>query len=263
MNITEIQTAALTSQEAAASLAIAAQAAVEGKAQIDKGKAKGAAALAVMVAGFSDDYAAMMPWTFDIKGNDGQVKYHVRCTGTDEFGGDTGEWRAEPKKAQSAYKAAFQAEWFGLANPIAAVWTMASKAVPMALAIRQEGMTARIESGDLKLEGGNTDRAKAMREAKSLADLAKVVKGETGTGREAPQNGKAEGEARPATREEILRAAFAALNEVNAGEGAALNDAEAALLKGLAKVAASIAKAEAEAEKAEKAEAARKAARNA
>lgn len=265
MNITEIQTAALTSQEAAASLAVAAQAAVEGKAQIDKGKAKGAAALAVMVAGFSDDYAAMMPWTFDLKGNDGQVKYHVRCTGTDEFGGTTGEWRAEPKKAQSAYKAAFQAEWFGLANPIAAVWTMASKAVPMALAIRQEGMTARIEAGDLKLEGGNTDRAKAMREAKSLSALEKVVKGETGTGREAPQNGnaEAEGAARPLTREEILRAAFAALNEVNAGDGDALNDAEAALLKGLAKVATAIAKAEAEAEKAEKAEAARKAARNA
>ena len=74
MNITEIQTAALTSQEAAASLAIAAQAAVEGKAQIDKGKAKGAAALAVMVAGFSDDDAAAREWTFDLKGNDGQVK---------------------------------------------------------------------------------------------------------------------------------------------------------------------------------------------
>lgn len=265
MNITEIQSAALTSQEAAASLAIAAQAAVEGRAQIDKGKAKGAAALAVMVAGFSDDYAAMMPWTFDIKGNDGQVKYHVRCTGTDEFGGDTGEWRSEPKKAQGAYKAAFQAEWFGLANPIAAVWTMASKAVPMARAIREEGMTARIEAGELKLDGGNTDRAKAMREVKSLSALEKVVKGATGTGREAPQNGKgeAEGEARPATREEILRAALAALNEVNAGDGAALNDAEAALLKGLAKVATAIAKAEAEAEKAEKAEAARKAARNA
>jgi hypothetical protein len=265
MNITEIQTAALTSQEAAASLAVAAQAAVEGKAQIDKGKAKGAAALAVMVAGFSDDAAATREWAFDLKGNDGQVKYHVRCTGTDEFGGTTGEWRAEPKKAQSAYKAAFQAEWFGLANPIAAVWTMASKAVPMALAIRQEGMTARIEAGALKLEGGDTDRAKAMREAKSLSDLAKVVKGETGTGRDAPQNGKAdsEGEAtRETTREEILRAALSALREVDCGEGDAMTEVEVALLKGLAKVATAIAKAEAAAEKAEKEEAARKAARN-
>ena len=191
----------------------------------------------------------------------------MRCTGTDEFGGTAGEWRAEPKKAQTAYKVAFQAEWFGLANPIAAVWTMASKAIPMALAIRQEGMTARIEAGDLKLEGGNTDRAKAMREAKSLTDLAKVAKGETGTGRDTPQNGKgeaeAEGEARPATRDEILRAALAALVAVNAGDGDALNEVEVGLLKGLAKVATAIAKAEAAAEKAEKEEAARKAARNA
>ena len=190
MNITEIQTAALTSYEAAQSLTIAAQAAVEGRAQIDKGKAKGAAALAVMIAGFSDDAAATHEWAFDMKGNDGQVKFHVRCTGTDEFGGTTGEWRAEPKKAQTAYKCAFQSEWFGLSAPVAAVWTMASKAVPMALAIRQEGMAARIEAGELKLDGGNTERAKAMREAKSLSALAKVVEGASGTNRDEPQNEK-------------------------------------------------------------------------
>lgn len=268
MNITEIQTASITSLEAAQSLAVAAQAAVEGKAQIDKGKAKGASALAVMVAGFSDDEAAMRAWAFDIKGNDGQVKYHVACTGTGEFGGTTGEWRAEPKKAQTAYKGAFMAYWFNLANPIAAVWTMASKAIPMALAIRQEGMLARIENGALVLEGGDTERAKAMREAKSMNDLAKAAKGETGTGRDTPQNGKGEadkdeGAARPATREEILRAAFAALNEVSCGDGPALNSAEASLIKGLARIASDMAKAEAAAEKAEKAEAARKAARNA
>jgi hypothetical protein len=270
MNITEIQTASITSLEAAQSLAVAAQAAVEGKAQIDKGKAKGASALAVMVAGFSDDEAAMRAWTFDLKGNDGQVKYHVSCTGTDEHGGTTGEWRAEPTKAKTAYKGAFMAYWFNLANPIASVWTMASKAVLMARAIRQEGMTARIDNGVLVLEGGDTERAKAMREAKSMNELAKAAKGAAGTDRDTPQNGngeadkdEGEGAARPATREEILRAAFAALNEVSCGDGPALNSAEASLIKGLARIASNMAKAEAAAEKAEKAEAARKAARNA
>jgi hypothetical protein len=270
IDVTEIKTASLTSEEAAASLASAAQAAIESKSQIDAGKAKGASAEAVMIAGFSDDSIASMVWSFDVTAGKGDVHQHVETIGYTEHGTETAAWLFNgqgtlSRVAQGAYKRGFHRAFFGLPDAVPAVWTMTGRAIALANAIRNEGMTARIEGGVLKLEGGNGDRAKAMREAASLSTLRTAAKGATGSNREAPQNakGKAVEGPRVATREEVLRAAFAALSEVDAGDGAALNGAEVALLKGLAKVAASIAKAEAEAEKAEKAEAARKAARNA
>lgn len=205
--------ASLSAYEAGALLPLAAQAAIKGKADIDAAKAKGAAALAVMVAGFASDEVALREWAFDITGNDGQVKFHVRCTGSDEFGGTTGEWRAEPKKAQSAYKAALQHTFFNLATPVPAVWTMVSKAIPMAHAIRAEGMTATIENGELRLSGGHGERAEELRAAaeKSLTALGKVAKGEVGTNRAAPQNGTSGNsgdDARLATPSEIFAAAW-------------------------------------------------------
>lgn len=218
--------ASLSANEAASFLPLAAQAAIKGKADIDAAKAKGAAALAVMVAGLTDSYMAELPWTFDIKGNDGNVHTHVDCTGFSEFGNTELAWcrngeGAVSKVAQSAYKAAFQAEFFNLPAPNAAVWTMASKAVAMARAIRAEGMTATIESGELKLSGGSGPVADAMREAKSLSALAKVAKGETGTGRAAPQNDKGgEGDARLATPSEVLALATRLIEGVAKGEEA-------------------------------------------
>jgi len=270
INVTEIKTASLTSEEAAASLATAAQAAIESKGQIEAGKAKGASAEAVMIAGFSDDSIASMVWSFDVTAGKGDVHEHIETVGYTEHGTETAAWVLNgqgqvSRVAQGAYKRGFHLAFFGLPDAVPAVWTMANRAVALANAIRNEGMTARIEAGALKLEGGNGDRAKAMREAVSLSALRTAAKGAAGSNREAPQNekGKAVEGPRALTREEVLRAAFAALSAVDAGDGAGLNNAEFALLKGLAKVAASIAKAEAEAEKAEKAEAARKAARNA
>jgi hypothetical protein len=266
-----ITAATFTAQQAGEYLAAAAKAAIDGKAAIDLAKGKQAAAESVMIAGFSDDTVAMREWTFDIKGNDGAVHDHVACTGTDQFGNTDLPWCRNSegkvsKTAQSAYKGGLQHVFFNLTSPVAAVWTMASRAIPVARAIRQEGMTAKLVDGALVLEGGDTERAKAMREAKSLAALRKAVEGATGTNRDAPQNGEGEGEGSEGvepiqSRADILRAAFAALMEAESGDGPALNETEAALAKGIAKVAAAIAKAEAEAEKAEKAEAARKAAR--
>lgn len=219
-NVTE---ASLSASEAAAFLPLAAQAAIKGKAAVDTAKGKQAAALAIMVAGFACDDAAARPWTFDIVGNDGQVKYHVETTGTEDFGGTTGEWRAEPKKAQSAYKAALQHAFFNLATPVPAVWTMASKAIPMARAIRAEGMTARIVEGALVLEGGNGSRAEELRAAaeKSLSALSTATKGEAGTNRAAPQNTKGgEGDARLATPSEVLALATRLIEGVAKGEEA-------------------------------------------
>ena len=272
MNITEIKTASLTSEEAAANLAIAAQAAIEGDTQIKAGKAKGASAEAVMIAGFSDDSIASQEWSFDVTTGKGDVHEHVVTIGYTEFGTETAAWVLNgqgqvSRVAQGAYKRGMFRAVFALPDAVPAVWTMTGRVVALANAIRNEGMTARIEAGALKLEGGNSDRAKAMREAASLSALRTAAKGAAGSNRDAPQNdkGKVAGEAGPraATREEILRAALGALSEVDAGDGAALSEAEVALLKGLAKVAASVAKAEAAAEKADKEEAARKAARNA
>ena len=270
INVTEIKTASLTSEEAAASLAVAAQAAIQGDDQTKAGKAKGAAAEAVMIAGFSDDSVASREWSFDVTTGKGDVHEHVVTIGYTEFGTETAAWVLNgqgqvSRVAQGAFKRGFHRAMFNLPDAVPAVWTMTGRAILLANAIRNEGMTARIEAGALKLEGGNSDRAKAMREAASLSALRTAAKGAAGSNRDAPQNDKSKGEAGPraATREEILRAAFAALSEVDAGDGVALNGAEVALLKGLAKVATAIAKAEAAAEKAEKEEAARKAARNA
>jgi hypothetical protein len=197
MTAAAIAKATFTAEQAGEYLALAARAAIEGKAKVDEGKARGAAALAVMTAGFAADDTAARKWTFDLHGNDGAVHSHVRCTGTDEYGNDNLDWKrnaegAVSKVAQTAYKTALQNTFFNLPESNAAVWTMASKAIPMARAIREENMTARIEKGALVLEGGTGDRAEAMRAAKSLSALAKVAAGNTGTNRAAPGNAKGE-----------------------------------------------------------------------
>lgn len=211
MNVTanNIARASLTAAEAASFLSVAAATAIKGKAQIDEGKAKGTAALAVMTAGFASDEVAARPWAFDIMVK-GDVHTHVDCMGLAEFGRDDLEWSRNgegkvSRDAQGAYKSAFLATFFGVTGKNDALWTMASKAVAMATAIRAEGMTALIKDGALVLEGGTSDRAAAMAKAKSLSALAKVAKGETGTNRAAPSNAKdAEGEVRAATPAEVL-----------------------------------------------------------
>jgi hypothetical protein len=223
-----IARASLSGEEAAMFLPLAAQAAIKGKADIDSAKAKGAAALAVMVAGFASDESASRAWTFDIKGNGDDVHTCVECTGTEQFGDTDAAWcrnseGAVSKTAQSAYKAALQSVFFNLPESNPAVWTMASKAIPMARAIRNEGMTARIVDGALVLEGGASELASAMREAagKSLSALAKIAKGEAGTNRAAPSNAKAsEGDAKLATPAEVLAIAARLVEGAAKGEEA-------------------------------------------
>jgi len=226
-----IASATLSADEAATFLPLAAQAAIKGKAEIDSAKAKGAAALAVMVAGFTDNYMAELPWSFDIMGKD-SVHEHVNCTGYAEHGNTELAWcrngeGAVSKVAQSAYKAAFQNEFFNLPEPNAAVWTMASKAIPIARAIRAEGMIATIEGGELKLSGGSGERADAMRAAKSLSALSKVAGGEAGTNRAGHGNakGEGEGEARIATPAEIMALAARLVEGAAKGEEALSNTA--------------------------------------
>jgi hypothetical protein len=232
LTVKTLTKASLSANEAASFLPLAAQAAINGKAEIDTAKAKGAAALAVMVAGFASDDVTIDQWSFDITVK-GAVHEHVPCMGIEEFGRDDLAWvrNGEGKvsrDAQGAYKAGFLASFFNLTEPNAAVWTMASKAVPIARRIRAEGMTATIENGELKLSGGEGAGAEAMRAAKSLAAMGKVAKGETGSNRDAPQNDKGEegeGEARIATPAEILALAARLVEGAANGEEALSNAA--------------------------------------
>jgi len=171
----------LTASEASEQLKVAAKAATEGKAQVDTGRAKGAAALAVLTAGFSSNEVMTQDWQFDIVGNDGQVKYSVETMGWSDHGTEGQDWRSEPKKAQTAFKSAYVLRFLGVADCTPAIWTMTTKAIAMARAITAEGMTATIEGGQLKLSGGNTERATAMAAAKSLAAVAKAAEGKKGT----------------------------------------------------------------------------------
>lgn len=237
MNLTtnNIARATLSDNEAGAFLPLAAQAAIKGKAEIDTAKAKGAAALAVMIAGFSCDSVAMLSWNFDITAS-GDVHEHVETVGVYAFGNDDLAWKrngegAISKVAQSAYKNALCAQFLGLKESVPAVWTMASKAIPVALAIRDEGMVAKIVDGALVLEGGTSERAAAMRDAKSLTALTKVAKGEAGSNRDGGHGagkGKSEGEAgeaRAATPSEILAAAARLCEGVAKGDEAICNSA--------------------------------------
>jgi len=228
--------------EWATALQEAATAVVTGKALAMQGKAKGATALAVMVAAFASDDVAAHKWAFDLKTGDGDVHTHVRCNGTDEFGNDDLAWKrngqgAISKVAQTAYKTALQLEFFNR-EPNASIWTTASNAIAIARAIREEGMTALVDDGELKLAGGTTDRAKAMREAKSLAALGKVAKGEAGTNRAKPNNETGESEVRELTPFEVSRITVALAKMIASGKADACN-ATMGNLREIAKLVAS------------------------
>ena len=211
INANTLARASFNASEAASFLPLAAQAAIKGKAEIDAAKAKGASALAVMIAAFASDEVAERRWAFDITAGD-DVHEHVACSGIEQFGDESLAWMRNgegkvSRAAQGAYKAAFQRTFFGLDKPSDAVWTPSTKAVPIARAIRAEGMTATIENGQLKLSGGNGPVADALRDAKSIAAMTKIAKGEAGTNRAGHGNakgGEGEGEARVATPSEVL-----------------------------------------------------------
>jgi hypothetical protein len=229
---TNIVAASLNASEAFAFLPAAAQAAIDGKATVEQGKAKGAAALAVMTAGLASDEAALLDWSFDIVGNDGAVHDTARCTGYLEFG-RTGEFDwgrnmegATSKVAQTGYKTGFLNRYFNLPSPVAAVWLAAGRAVTMARAIRAEGMTASLVGGQLVLEGGTSEKAEQLRAAKSVTALLKLAEGKAGTDRAAPQNAAAAApELVEATPEEVLRAAASLCAAIVKGKVAATNPA--------------------------------------
>jgi hypothetical protein len=225
-----------------AKLREAASEVITGKAMATEAKAKGASALAVMVEAFASDDVAAHKWAFELKSAEGDTHTYVRCNGTNEFGDDKLEWKLNgqgkvSKVAQTAYKTALQLEFFGQA-PNASLWTTASNAIAIARAIREEGMSATVEGSGVKLEGGTSDKAKAMREAKSLAALGKVAKDEAGSNRAKPNNDKQADEGRAATPEEVTRATVALVKLIASGKADACN-ATLSNLRAIAKLVAS------------------------
>jgi hypothetical protein len=225
----------------------------KGKARESEGHAE-----ARMIAGFSDDAAATMEWVLEIKGNDGVVHHYAPQSGIagwherENQPAMRNSEGAVSKTAQGVYKRAFQHAYFNLPNPVEAAWTMAKRAVGVAVAIREEGMTASVEAGKLKLEGGTSERAKAMREADSLAKLRKAcgltsggaIKGDKARGTsEGEGEGTSEGEGatRPATPSEITAAALQLCKDALTGD-AALCPAALQNLHAIAKLVTSKAK---------------------
>ena len=237
VTVANILSVTLTAAEAAAELRPAAQAALEGKAEIQKGKARGASALAVTIAALASDAISRRDWTFDITVK-GQVHEHVKCTGFAEYGNEELAWMRNSegkvsRDAQGAYALAWHSEFFGLTEKNPAVRTMVNKAVPIARAVREEGMTAKVIDGKLVLSGGKGKRADAMRNAKSLDAMKKAAEGATGTNRDAPQNAKgatgagedSAGEDKAMTPLELTRTALALAKLLAKGDAATCNAA--------------------------------------
>jgi hypothetical protein len=195
-----------------------------------------------MIAGFSDDSAATLEWVLEIKGNDNVVHHHAPQAGIANW--HTRENQpamrnsegAISKTAQGAYKRQFQHAYFNLVNPVEAVWTMAKRAVGVAVAIREEGMTASVVNGKLVLEGGTSPKAQAMREADSLAKLRKAcgltasgaIKGDASRGTsegegEGASEGASEGAIRPASPSEITAATLQLCKDALTGDAALCN----------------------------------------
>tara|TARA_S200002703_G_scaffold15677_1_gene13362 strand:- start:96 stop:887 length:792 start_codon:yes stop_codon:yes gene_type:complete len=229
-----------TATQCASDLPLIAGEAIQADKQKGQARETEGHAEARMIAGFSDDSAATLEWVLEIKGNDNVVHHHAPQSGIANWhtrenqpAMRNGEG-AISKTAQGVYKRAFQHAYFNLVKPVEAVWTMAKRAVGVAVAIREEGMTASVVNGKLVLEGGTSAKAQAMRDADSLAKLRKAcgltasgaIKGDASRG---TSEGEGEGEGatpsatRPATPSEITAATLQLCKDALTGDAALCN----------------------------------------
>jgi hypothetical protein len=168
-------------------------------------------------------------FTFDIHDKGGNVVEHCRATLPEYMAGFTHSDGTAYRDKQSAFRSTALSTFFGVtgdqSSGAKAVWALFTiKALPAALALTRSGIAATISDGKLALTGGEGEEADTLRNAaaKSTSALVKAAKGETGTGRDAPQNDKA-GDSRPATPGEIAVAALGIAKRVAKGEEALSN----------------------------------------
>lgn len=220
-----------------------------GRAAFDAGEGVAAAnksratALDMLVAGLTP---AMLDKSigFDICDRAGNVVESTRATIAEYAKGFRNADGSDNRTKQSAFRSAVLPALFGVPGDQSAgakaAWALVTtKALPAAVALARNGMTATIGAeGALVLSGGEGEEADKLRSAagKSTSALAKAAKGEAGTSREAPQNDKDNG--RAATPSEITRATVAIAKLIAKGEATACA-ATLSNLRELAKLIAS------------------------
>jgi hypothetical protein len=191
---------------------------------------KRASALDGAIAGLCAPGVMAMEFAFDIHDKGGNVVEHCRATLPDYVAGFKHANGADYRDKQSAFRATALPMFFGVtgdqSSGAKAVWALfTGKALPTALSLTASGIDATIDAdGKLALAGGEGENAETLRNAaaKSTSALVKAAKGETGTGRDTPQNDKA-GDTRPATPAEIAVAALGIAKRVTKGEEAVSN----------------------------------------
>lgn len=206
---------------------------------------KRASALDGAIAGLCTPGVMTMEFTYDIHDKGGNVIEHCRASLVDYVAGFKNTNGTDSRDKQSAFRATMLPLFFGVtgdqSSGAKATWALfTTKALPAALALTGEGMTATIDGeGKLTVIGGTGEDAETLRNAaaKSTSALVKAAKGETGTNRSTPQNDKGEGETRAATPAEIAIAAYGIAKRIAKGEEAVSNSV-LSTLRELAKLVA-------------------------
>lgn len=200
----------------------AAFAAGEGVAAANKARAS---ALDLLVAGLT---GAMMDKTiaFGICDRAGNVVESAKASLADYAKGFKNPDGSDYRAKQGAFRSAALVELFGVPGDQSAgakaTWALATgKALPAAIALRREGMTAKLVDDKLVVEGGAGDTADKLREAagKSTSALVNATKPAKGTNREGPQNDMG----REATPSEITRTVVALAKLIAKGDTTACN----------------------------------------
>lgn len=223
--MTKTKTAAFVSTAPADLLLAGGRAAADAGEGVAKANKARASALDMLIAGLTP---AMLdaPIAFDVTDRAGNVVESAKASLLAYAKGFRNADGSDNRTMQGAFRATVLPRLFGIPGDQSAgakaTWALVTgKALPTALAIAGQGMTATLtEEGKLALEGGAGDVADKLREAaaKSTSALVTATKPAKGTNRESPHN---ESEGRAATPSEITRAAVAIAKLIAKGDATA------------------------------------------
>jgi len=188
----------------------------------DKAKAGKASASDMMVAGLTGPILAA-PLAFSVVNRKGEVIDAMRASLADMvksapvFKNENG---SDARAVQTAFRSAVLEGMCKIRPELhqsagaKAVWTCLTMSAGVAAELLGEGCAASLVDNKLKVTGGTSERAKAMRDAPSMSALRKIAAGETGSkGGDTPK-----GDAAKAS--EIIAAALVIARKVRAGEEA-------------------------------------------
>lgn len=199
-------------------------------------------AQAMAIAAMTTPGILSLAFDYDVLDRKGEIVEHVKNARLSDYAhGFTKPDGKEYRAKATAFRNAILPRFFNIPGDNNSVYAMFRQTFPAALALIGENMTATIgEDGKLVLEGGEGDKAKAMREAatKSVTALKTAAKGGAAK-REVSAPGEKESETRAATLTEILTIARNFLRDSIAGDEAdfAPTDADEALIAEIAVLA--------------------------